>query len=151
MSKEILREKFATLGTFPGLSEWFRKTVLKYRCKDITEEEFMEKVNSLHQRTEELYDNLQPEAMDEESYMVAREYYEVASRSVDHYLLGLERLLDWAETGDDKMMDAASLQFETGDALTPKVMMAYLDLQDNFIDSAKAVAKSAGLDVEGIG
>ena len=151
MSRELLRQKLEGNGKFPGLSDWQKKTVLLLRCQDITEAEFLERINALYEKSEDLYESLQPESMDKESYLVGKDYYELAARSVDHYLLGLERLLDWAESRDSRALDASVVQFEAGDALTPKVMMAYLDLQDTFIDSAKAVAKSAGLDLEGIG
>jgi hypothetical protein len=151
MSSESIRKKLAALGPLPGLSEWQRQSVLLLRCQDITKRQFLDGVRSLHQRAEELYQQSLPESMDEETYLVAKSYYDTASQGLECYLNGLEALLKWADTAQDAILNEARRHFEEGDRFSKEVISLGLDAQESFKDAEEAIMRSIGLDPEGIG
>ncbi len=146
-----MRQKLNQMGRLPGLSEWRHRTVLLLRCQDISKQQFLSKINTLYQKVEELFEQSLPESMDQETYLVAKDYYEASSQALDCYLAGLESLTEWAETGLDAHLEDSKVQFEKGDFHSKEVIALALEAQESFRDSEEAIMRSIGLNPEGIG
>ena len=151
MSSDAIRDKLASVGQLPGLSLGLEKNVLLVRSGDISKDDFISKVESLQARVESLFEQSLPEAMDEEAYLVAQEYYDKASESLDVYLVGIDALLSWAETGQQALLDSAKLHFARGDRISKEVLQLGMEVQESFRKDSENVLRSVGGDPEGIG
>lgn len=146
-----MKQKLAAMGQLPGLSLGLEKNVLLVRSGDITTEEFISKVERLQGLIENLFEQSLPESMEEESYLVAQEYYDKASESLDTYLVGLDSLIGWAESGEQNLLESARLQVVRGDKLSTEVIQLGMQAQESFLQADKELLRSVGGDPEGIG
>ena len=151
MSSDQLRKKLAEMGQVPGLTAWHKKGVLLLRCGDITKDFFLERVWNLRERVESLFENSLPESMEQETYLMAKEYYDKASEGLDCYLSGLDALIGWADSGNESLLEIAANHFLLGDRHSTDTYALQLDVQDSLRDAEDAVMRSVGLDPEGIG
>jgi hypothetical protein len=138
------------VGELPGLSPWHEKNVLLYRCRDLSKEQFLQTVNAMYVKIEELYLSSLPETMEEETYLLAKEYYDAAAKSLDCYLEGLEALKVWADTGAKADLDHSRLHFATGDKFSKDVLPLMFEAQESFAEAEIAVLRSQGIDPGGI-
>lgn len=151
MSSESIREKISKIGRFPGLSEGLEKQILLLRCRDIEKEEFLSRIERLRQMTENLFENSLPEAMmDEETYLIAREYYDKAAEGLDCYLNGLDTLVDWVHSGQESLLEQARLQITRGDKTSEEVILLAFETQESLKETDEALMRSLGIDPEGI-
>ena len=151
MSSESIREKINKIGRFPGLSEGLEKQILLLRCRDIEKEEFLSRIERLRQRTESLFENSLPEAMmDEEAYLIAREYYDKAAEGLDCYLNGLDTLIDWVHSGQESLLEQARLHITRGDKTSEEVILLAFETQESLKETDEALMRSLGIDPEGI-
>jgi hypothetical protein len=150
MSSESIREKIRQIGKFPGLSESLEKQVRLLRCQDISKDEFLSRVERMQDRAETLFEGSLPESMDEETYLVAQEYYDKASESLDCYLSGLDALVSWVHSGNNAVLEQARHHFVRGDKTTEEVIMLAFEAQESFKEADEALMRSLGVDPEGI-
>ena len=88
--------------------------------------------------------------MDEETYLVARDYYDKASDGLDCYLTGLESLVSWVNSGDDALLAQARLHIARGDKVSEEVILLAYEAQESFKEADEALMRSLGIDPEGI-
>lgn len=150
MSSESIREKLLKIGKFPGLSDEAERQVRLLRCGDIDKGEFLVRVTKVQSTAEELFENSLPEAMDEETYMVAKEYYDKANEGIDCYLTGLDALATWVEAGQNTFLDQARLHFARGDKTIQEAIILAFETQESFKEADEALMRSLGVDPEGI-
>lgn len=150
MSSDSIREKIAQVGKVPGLTPWLEKTVLLYRCQDISKTQFLAKTQDMFDKIENLYQGSLPETMEEETYLLAQEYYDAAAASMEFYLTGLESLLMWAESGERSNLDTAKLHFASGDKKAQETVPIIFETQERFKETEIELLRSQGVDVEGI-
>jgi hypothetical protein len=151
MSSESIREKINKIGRFPGLAEGLEQQVLLLRCRDIEEKEFLSRIELLRKKTEQLFENSLPEAMmDEETYLVAQEYYDKAAEGLDCYLNGLDTLIDWVHSGQDSLLEQARRHIARGDKTSEEVILLAFETQESFKETDEALMRSLGIDPEGI-
>lgn len=150
MKFESIREKLAKIGELPGLSEWQRKTVLLFRCRDIDKDEFVRRVQSLARKVAELLRESKSESMEDETYLAAQEYYDAARESLESFHSGLQCLQQWVELQDNFLLDQAKLHFAAGDRLAQEAVPLAFEAQESFRETDEEVMKSLGIDLEGI-
>lgn len=152
MSMDRLKQKLQAMGTIPGLSDWQKNLVLLRRCQDIDQKEFEARLQALYSRVEKLYEESLPESLDEETYLMSKEYYDCTADMLDHYLNGMDALYNWSESSNSRFLQVAAEEFERGDKLSAQVLVLSLEAEYAMIDTAKALLKSVGHDLsEGIG
>lgn len=144
MSFETTREKLASVGNLPGLSRGLEENVLLLRCRDIDQFEFVKRTETIYRTLERLYEQALPESMDEDVYLVAKEYYDASREALDSYLRGLDALLEWAATGQGQFLDRAKAQVTRGDRLFQDVSILAFEAQDSFRQTDEAILKSLG-------
>lgn len=150
MSSESIREKIAKIGQFPGLSEGLEKQILLLRCRDIETDEFLFRLEKVQRQAESLFESSLPESMEEETYLIAREYYDKAAEGLDYYLNGLQVAADWAVSGLDSLLEQARQYFAKGDKTTEEVILLAFETQENMREADEAIMRSLGIDPEGI-
>jgi hypothetical protein len=150
MSSESIRERVLKIGKFPGLSESLEQQILLLKCRDIEKAEFLARVERMQDRAETLFEDSLPESMDEETYLVAQEYYDKASESLDCYLSGLDAIVSWVHTGNDVVLEQARLHFARGDKTAEEVILLAFEAQESFKQADEALMRSLGVDPEGI-
>lgn len=149
MSGQSIRDVIAKHGPPPGLAPWRKEQVLLLRCRDITTEQFRERVLAKIEETEALSEEAQPGSVDSEQYQIAGNYYPVVAQCLAQYLEGLEELLYWSESGDEKALENSLLHIETGDRLSQEVMVLIFELQEQFRQTDEALMGSMGISPEG--
>lgn len=130
------------VSKLPGLSEWHTRQVLLVRCQDITQEQFLQRVDGLFELVEQLFEQSLPESMEEETYLVAKEYYDTASDGLDCYLSGLEALRTWVNTNNSAVLEVAAQHFAKGDEYSKKVIPLAIEAQESFRQTDEALLKS---------
>ena len=144
MDLEAYQQKVAEVGPHPGLSEWHKKSVLLYRCRDITEKEFRRRYMTLAEKFEALLEQALPENLEEETYQMAASYYNSASLCLDSYLEGVDEVLHWADTGDEKALEASRRCFARGDKEWNKTLDVALKTEMEFKEMDEAILRSLG-------
>lgn len=150
MDSESHSELFSKLKHMPGLLNWQKETVLLLRCQDIDKSEFRHRVEKLHSLVKRLFDESQVENLDEEVYLLAKDYYNAASPGLGSYIAGLEALLTWSEVQDSKILNLATYHFTVGDEHTRKLIPIAVSTQKSFLETTKALADSLAARAEGI-
>ena len=150
MASESHTELFDKLKHMPGLLDWQKKTVLLLRCQDINKAEFLQRVQKLSTVVQQLLKDSLADNLDEETYLVAQDYYDAASPGLNSYAAGLKTLLDWAETQDPALLNLAKLHFTTGDEHTRRLIPIAVATQESFLDTTRALADSLASRAEGI-
>ena len=139
MTGKSYQEVIAEVGPLPGLSDWCNRGALALRSGDISTPEFQKKLQALVERVEAMFDEAQPENMDAETYQVAQEYYESVSQTLDHYLEGMELMLEWSTSGNSSTLNKAKLAFQEGDDLAQQTTLIAFKLQDDFREMDEAI------------
>lgn len=150
MPEPSIRDVLDEHGPPSGLTPWCEKLVLLLRSRDVTNEEFRDQVLRKFETVEQLYEQAQPDAMDEETYQLGGTYFPVASQCLDRYLSGLDELLHWSETGERDALEAAKTHIEAGDELSAEVLVQIFDLHQQFKETDEALMRGVGLDPDAL-
>lgn len=150
MSSDQIKNKLVEMGQIPGLTDWHKQGVRLLRCQDITKAQFVTKVHELREKIEDLFHASLPESMEQETYLIAKDYYDKASEGLDAYLSGLDALLGWADSGNEALLELAANHFLVGDRHSTDTYSLILDVQKDLREAEDAVMRSVGLDPEGI-
>jgi hypothetical protein len=142
MDLEAFREKLVKVGPHPGLSGWHKKTVLLYRCRDISEEEFRRRFLAMSDSLEVLLEQALPENVEPETYELSSSYYRAAARCLDSYLEGIDEVLDWADTGRESSLDASRQCFARGDKEWNETLREALEMERQFQEIEEALFRS---------
>lgn len=151
MRGKSIREKLTQVGPPPGLSPWLNNVVVLLRCGDITKVEFKRRLDDLRSQVRELHKTSSKESMDQETYLAAQEYYDVAKQALESYLAGLSSLESWADTGTQQLIDVARLEFTKADRLSYETMILGFEAQESFKEIDEEFMRSQNIDIEGIG
>ena len=149
MDLEGFAKRMADAGPHPGLSPWHQKSILLYRCRDISEMQFRQRYIKLAEKFEELLEQALPETVETETYHMASGYYVAASRCLDSYLEGIEEVLYWADTGDTKALDASRRCFERADKEWNRTLEEALETEKQFKEIDEALMRSLGIEPAG--
>lgn len=149
MELKAYRQKMAQAGPHPGLSPWLTDTVLLYRCKDISEEEFRRRVLALSQQFETLLEQALPENLEPETYQLSSGYYDAIASCLESYLDGIDELLYWADTGDGTALESSRRRFTQGDLQWNRALDEALEAEILFQEVDEALMRSMGGDPAG--
>lgn len=149
MDFESSLKNFQDTGPHPGLSPWLNDTILLYRCRDITEPEFRQRLLDMAAKLEELLNRALPENLEPETYRMASEFYDAAADCLETYLAGIEETLAWADTGHSSTLDAARRFFTQGDQDWNDTIKEAVSLEQQFAELDRALLKSLGINPEG--
>lgn len=149
MDLDAYAKKMAEAGPHPGLSSWHQETVLLYRCRDISEAEFRQRFLKLGEKFEDLLEQALPENVEPETYNMASGYYVAAARCLDSYLEGIEEILYWADTGDEKALAASRRCFERADREWNRTLDEALETEKQFKEIDEALMRSMGIEPAG--
>lgn len=145
MDLEAYRKKMAEAGPFPGLSPWHRDNILLFRCRDISGEEFRRRYLGLSEKFERLLEEALPENLEPETYHLAAGYYNAAARCLDSYLEGADEALYWADTGDEKGLEASRRCFDRGDREWNQALEEAMETEQQFLEIDQALMRSLGI------
>jgi hypothetical protein len=145
MDLEACRKRMAEAGPFPGLSQWHKENILLYRCRDISGEEFRRRYLTLSKKFEILLEQALPENLEPETYHMAAGYYNAAARCLDSYLEGIDEVLFWAETGDEKGLEASRRCFDRADREWNMALNEALEAEKQFQEIDEALMRSIGV------
>jgi hypothetical protein len=144
MDLEAYREKMARAGPHPGLSQWHKSTVLLFRCRDITAQEFRRRFTVLAAKFEKLLEESLPENLELETYQMASGYYNAVAECLDSYLEGIDEVLYWSDSGDEKALEASKRCFVRADREWNKALQEALDTERQFQEMDEALLRSLG-------
>ncbi len=149
MDFDSCRKKLEEAGPHPGLSGWQEKNVLLYRCRDISQDEFRDRFLAAADRLEPLLEQGLPENLDPETYQVASDFYQAATKCLDTYLEGIEEILHWSDTGDAESLSLGRTLFVRGDQELNQMFMENLKFAEEYQELDYALMRSMGIDLTG--
>jgi hypothetical protein len=149
MDLEAYREKLAKAGPHPGLSDWHKKTVLLYRCRDISDKDFRGRFLAMSDKLESLLEQALPENLEPETYELSANYYIAAAKCLDSYLEGIDEVLHWSDTGQESALDASRKCFNRGDKEWNETLFEALEMERQFQEIEEALFRSLAGDLAG--
>lgn len=149
MDFEACRKKLEEVGPHPGLSEWQEKNVRLFRCRDISQEEFRNRLLAAAERLEHLLEQGLPENLGEETYQVAANFYQAATTCLDTYLEAIEETLYWSESGDTESLSNGRALFTRGDKELNQMFLENLKFAEEYQEIDYALMRSMGIDPTG--
>lgn len=135
----------AQAGPHPGLTPWHKDTVLLYRCRDITEQEFRHRLLTLSRQFEQLLEQAVPENLEQETYQLSSGYYDAVAACLESYLDGIDETLYWADTGDNAALEAGRASFAQGDQDWNTALKEALEAEVQFQEIDEALMRSMGI------
>jgi hypothetical protein len=145
MDLEAYRQRMAEAGPFPGLLHWHKKNILLFRCRDISEQEFRRRYLTLSAKFETLLEQALPENLEPETYHMSAGYYNAAARCLENYLEGSDEVLYWADSGDERALEASRRLFEKGDRDWNTALQEALEAEKQFLEIDEALMRSMGV------
>lgn len=137
-----MRKFMAEHGPPPGLAPWLKDAVVLLRCRDISQDQFRERVLEKVSRAESLFSQAQPKNVDPEQYQLVGNYYPIVSQCLSQYMSGLDEILHWSETGDSRSLERAEKFIETGDRIMREVVVMICDLNQQFKETEEALIQA---------